>query len=165
MKFIFTFLFFIITFFSFTQNLKKGIWHAQLKLNNKDVLPFTLKVDKNNQITILNGEENIKLEKIRVENDSLRVRFPFFNSEIVFISTKKRMTGYWVNYQRSENYKIPFYAEKVKRKSPRFLTTKQTKNSLDIDGNGRLNLNQKRKMNILRWDYLNKIIQPLMVLF
>ncbi len=135
MKFTITlFLIIFYTFFCTSQSIKNGIWNAKLQLNNTDVLPFILKVDKNNQLTILNGEENIQLEKVRVENDSLRVRFPFFNSEIVFVNNNKNLTGYWVNYQRNKNYKIPFYAKKVKRKSPRFLNTKNKKENIKIEG-------------------------------
>jgi len=131
MKLFFIFLFFF-TGQLFAQNVTKGYWNAQLQLNDNNILPFKLKVEKNNRITLINAEESIQLDSVYVLQDSLHVRFPFFNSELIFVATKKELKGYWVNYQKGPDYKIPFSAEKIKKKDPRFLKTKKQKEYIQV---------------------------------
>ena len=113
--------------------IKKGAWISELQLNETDVLPFHIKVTQNNQITILNGEEEIALNSSIYKNDSFYVKFPYFNSELVFHQdNKKTLNGYWVNYNKSANYRIPFTS--IKKKSTRFGISKKIKNSIVVDG-------------------------------
>ena len=132
MKLLFIFIFFI-TSQIFAQDITIGYWNAQLQLNEKDVLPFTLKVNKNNQLSIINAKEIIQLDRVILKNDSLRVHFPFFNSELIFITENKELKGYWVNYQKGPNYKIPFTAILVDKKTPRFLETINKKHHNQIN--------------------------------
>lgn len=113
--------------------IKKGAWISELQLNEKDVLPFNIKVKKNNQIIVLNAEEEIVLDSPIYKNDSFYVKFPYFNSELVFHKdSKKHLNGYWVNYNKSANYKIPFTS--LKKKSTRFGVSKKGKNQILVDG-------------------------------
>lgn len=95
--------------------IKEGSWLAELKLNSEDVLPFNLSIEKTGGVyvfCVVNGEEKIELSTPKTIGDSLFVRFPFFNSELVFkVLNKKAIKGYWVNYNKGENYKIPFSAK------------------------------------------------------
>ena len=48
------------------------------------------------------------MEKAVFKNDSVYLKFPYFNSELVFkIISKKELNGYWVNYNKGADYKIP----------------------------------------------------------
>ena len=95
--------------------IKEGSWLAELKLNNEDVLPFNLSVEKTGKeyvFCVVNGEEKIELITPKTKGDSVFVRFPFFNSELIFkVINKETINGYWVNYNKGFNYKIPFNAK------------------------------------------------------
>lgn len=118
--------------------LKRGGWIGELSLNNQDILPFNLVIAKskgNYTFTVENGEEMIKLNDPVFKNDSLYVRFPFFDSELVFsVKNKKLLEGYWVNYHKGPHYKIPFKSEKLK--APRFNmdAANNTAENLNVDG-------------------------------
>ena len=116
MKFYFAFVFLFCASFGYSQTgkrikIKKGVWTAQLMLNDSDYLPFQLEIGENNLFTVINGDERITLSEPEESKDSVRVRFPFFNSEIVFkLQNKKLLKGYWINYNKGNNYKIPLVA-------------------------------------------------------
>lgn len=141
MKFILTLLFVLTVLISFSQknkklNIKTGSWHSELKLNSEDRLPFDLYVDRDYNFIIKNGEEQIKLDQPIFKDDSIILKFPYFNSELVFkIISKKELNGYWMNYNKGNDYKIPCHSIKIKKESPRF---SQAKNSQPINNfNGR----------------------------
>lgn len=132
---------FIIPFFTFSQNtesikLKKGKWHAELQLTEKDELPFDLLISKQKGLytfTVLNGEEMIELATPRTANDSIHVAFKVFNSELIFQPTnKKHINGWWYNYNKGKDYKIAFTAKRMK--SSRFHSTSNTKCEKDLTG-------------------------------
>ncbi len=107
--------------------LKKGRWVANLQLNEKDVLPFEMEVQKNDgnyKFFVVNGDEMIEMKLPKIENDSVHLKFPYFNSELVFVADgKKSINGYWQNFNK-KNYTIPFAAERSK-KNARFSETKK----------------------------------------
>ncbi|MCR9171255.1 MAG: TlpA family protein disulfide reductase [bacterium] len=131
-----------ISTFGFAQEttlpkLKKGRWVAGLQLNENDVLPFEMEVEKvedSYQFYVVNGDEMIKMQSPEFKNDSLFVRFPYFNSELVFVADgKKSIHGYWQNFNK-KNYTIPFTAERSK-KNARFSETKKKADMLaQVDG-------------------------------
>lgn len=104
--------------------LKKGNWHSELQLTEKDQLPFELiikKKDDNYLFIVMNGEEAIELATPRKIRDSIYVPFQVFNSELIFtVKSKKRIEGWWYNYSKGKNYRIPFHA--FKKKTSRFKT-------------------------------------------
>ena len=113
--------------------IKKGAWISELQLNEKHILPFNIKVKKNNQLIVLNAEEEINLETPIYKNDSFYVKFPYFNSELVFHKDDKTsLNGYWINYNKGANYKIPFSS--IKTKSTRFGVSKKQKNVINVNG-------------------------------
>ncbi len=121
-----------VTTFGFAQEtafpkLKKGRWVAGLRLNEKDVLPFEMevqKIDDSYEFYVVNGDEMIKMQSPELKNDSLHVRFPYFNSVLVFAADgKKDIKGYWQNFNK-KNYTIPFAAKRSKKNS-RFSETKK----------------------------------------
>lgn len=91
-------------------NIKSGDWSAYLQLNEKDKLPFKLIVNKS-LFSIQNSDEIIQLSHYRIHEDTVVVDFPNFNSSLHFsIKGKKKLIGYWINYNKGNNYKIPFNA-------------------------------------------------------
>lgn len=133
---------FILTpFISFNQNLKdvklkKGKWHSELQLTQNDELPFDLVIKKHNgnySFTVMNGDEAIELADPKRINDSIYVPFQVFNSELIFtVNNKKRIEGWWYNYNKGKNYRIPFIA--YKKKTTRFHTSGKSKCEQDYSG-------------------------------
>lgn len=96
--------------------LKTGDWTGRLQLNSSAYLPFKFSIEKKTKscdittytFSILNGEEKITLENIKLINDSINIDFPTFNSKLVLKANgKKNLVGYWQNFNKGVNYKIP----------------------------------------------------------
>jgi thiol-disulfide isomerase/thioredoxin len=106
----------VILFFSFVAASRQLDYYGHLKLSNQYQLPIQIKI-QNNDFYLINGLEIISLQKRLVPNtDSLDLVFPYFNSYLRCKFTKKRITGHWQNLQK-DNYRIPFVADKKKRKA------------------------------------------------
>ena len=91
-----------------------GSWTGYLKLNESTSLPFEFSITKDAtsktgySYTVINGDERITLINDYVENDSLRIDFPAFATKMIFkISNKSTLNGYWINPNKSSNYRIP----------------------------------------------------------
>ncbi len=134
-------IFLIVSFYSLSQNatrlkLKKGKWIAELKLNDTDVLPFNMLVEKNGKsfdFSVVNGDEVIPLDSSMVINDSVHLMFPFFNSELVFhVNNKKSISGYWKNFNKGGDYKIDFTSQR--KKTPRFSDAKKKTDGVNVNG-------------------------------
>lgn len=108
-------LFILISSYSFSgqppvEKLKKGRWLAHLYLNDSIDLPFFLEVGDESGYTVINGKERISLT-LKASPDTCELVFPYFNSKLVFtVRGKKSMVGFWINYNKGNNYKIPFEA-------------------------------------------------------
>lgn len=94
--------------------LKNGRWLGKLQLHSNTSLPFEFVISgkkKAQIVTIINGEEQIVLEKGKVISDSIHYVFPAFNSELVLHKkNKKNLKGYWINYNKGKSYMIPVTA-------------------------------------------------------
>lgn len=114
--------------------LTGGIWRAVLKIPGGD-LPFNFKLspltNKSYFITIINGEEGIVVKDVYVENDSIFIRLPVYDSEIKALIKGDSLVGIWYNRSRSTLGEIPFKA--VYGDSYRF-TKKREKSSIDVAG-------------------------------
>ena len=97
------------------KKVKPGHWHAELQLTPNVSLPFKIIIESEKQISqvvILNAEERIILNEVKSEGDSVFVHFSAFASEIrARIVKKKYIRGYWYNYAKKGNYRIPFECE------------------------------------------------------
>jgi thiol-disulfide isomerase/thioredoxin len=95
-------------------SLKTGAYNARLQLNQTTALPVRLKVEKQQKSTVLvinNAEERIELKATKKVGDSVVFSFPNFDSELRVVATKKRhLKGYWINFNKANNYRIPFEA-------------------------------------------------------
>jgi peroxiredoxin len=94
--------------------LKPGEYAAGLQLNQTTSLPVRMSVEHKGKATVLvvkNAEERIELTPSRKDGDTLIIPFPSFDSELrVVASKKRRLNGFWVNYNKV-NYRIPFEAQ------------------------------------------------------
>jgi len=92
------------------RSLKSGTWRTEFKLSNKSILPFIIEYNKKtNSIVLINASERISLKNVQIVGNKISVKFPIFNSEIKgTIISKKRIEGFWHNYSKGKDYKIPF---------------------------------------------------------
>ena len=95
-------------------SLLTGSYSAYLQLNETTQLPVHLTVEKKQKRLILvvhNAEERIELMNGIKKGDTIILPFPSFDSELRFIAyRKKEIRGYWFNYNKGTNYRIPFFA-------------------------------------------------------
>jgi len=142
MKFHFILLFVLLFCSGFAQTedqpkLSRGSWISELQLNDSTVLPFNLTIRGGASFIIKNGEEEIHLEKVKIKDDSVHVSFPYFNSKLVFkVLNKKAIKGYWVNYNKGDNYKIPFSS--IKQRGSRFSFIHRTNAPINVGGKWRV---------------------------
>lgn len=132
MKFILiAFLLFTVTGFSQIK-IKKGLWIADIQINQFDKIPFHIDVNQDNEknytFHVINGKEKIKLEPTIVSSDSIVLRFPAFDSDFQLNVSKKKMTGVWQNHFKND-YRIPFSAKR--KKQSRFSSKKKTNHNVD----------------------------------
>ncbi|MBK8846168.1 MAG: TlpA family protein disulfide reductase [Bacteroidetes bacterium] len=91
-----------------------GYWRAVLSLSGGNELPFIMDIHEDGDkttIEIINAEERIKIDDYRIEGDSIFIRMPLFDSEIRAQLTSKKMTGIYINHNRTTLNQIPFTAE------------------------------------------------------
>ena len=70
-----------------------------------------MSVDTNNTLNIHNGKEKITLRLTKIINDSLFYHFYEFNTYLVLnVLNNGKISGLWVNNNRSFSNKIPFFA-------------------------------------------------------
>lgn len=89
---------------------KNGMWRMEMALE-KSSLPFNFELNKDS-IVIHNGRESVSLTNLKYLGDSLIVSHPVFESEFrLKIVDSTLMQGFWFNYYKGEDYKIPVRAE------------------------------------------------------
>ena len=110
-----------LTVFSTIQNkvsaqakIQPGKWLGSLQLNKETSLPFRLEIEKQKReliFSVHNAEEKIVLNRMVQQKDSFRIDFPNFHSTLIFkIENKNLLSGYWKNFNKGNQYKIPFKA-------------------------------------------------------
>ncbi len=115
--------------------ITSGRWNARLELSETIDLPFRLEIKKNKieyQFTVYNAKEKIKLRNIKIKSDTFILQFPDFNSVLKFKVIKNELHGHWVNYNRGNEYQIPFTAT-INQKEKR----KKEKENVDFTGKWR----------------------------
>jgi len=95
--------------------LRVGSYSAALQLSTTVALPVHLDVKQHGKERVLlihNSSEEIELKLKAKIGDTLIFPFPDFDSELRVVCSKKRaMSGFWVNYNKAGNYRIPFDAK------------------------------------------------------
>ncbi|TAD95452.1 MAG: TlpA family protein disulfide reductase [Bacteroidetes bacterium] len=105
--------FLIALFFAFdlsAQSLKTGFWRAVLQTQAQE-LPFMVEVVHANKVLIINGKEQFACEQIRYDQDSVHIDLGHFDGELVAKISDQKMQGYWVRFNTSQPYQVPFFME------------------------------------------------------
>lgn len=93
-------------------------WRGTLDIGEGRELPFTFKWTPKADTTmiIFNAEEQIVLLQtdIKTKGDSLRIEMPVFESYFLVKTTENSWTGVYKDPARSDDYTIPFHAERGK---------------------------------------------------
>ena len=87
-----------------------GIWRVSLDLGGTN-LPFHAEIveeDGKLQCYAINGDERIRADEFVVKGDSFFIRLPIFNTELVGLQEGDKITGFYHDYSRKGDYKIPF---------------------------------------------------------
>ena len=89
-----------------------GMWRGIIHTQEQE-LPFNFRIakdDKNQiQVSLINGEEKILIDEVRIEGDSIYIPMHIFDADLVAYFDDQEMTGYWrKNY--AAGYVIPFTA-------------------------------------------------------
>lgn len=96
-----------------TLQLAIGIWRAIL-LTPGGELPFQLEIQKRDSsyvFHIMNGPEKMTLDEVRMENDSIFVRFPVYESELrMKVVNQNTLEGSFINLTRTTHASIPLQA-------------------------------------------------------
>jgi len=98
---------------NFPAGLTSGIWRGVIELRDGE-LPFNFQVKQHDgkyQIELINGEERIQVNEINIEDDSIFIRMPVFDSEFRVKFDSKTMNGQFINHARKDNNIFPFHAE------------------------------------------------------
>jgi thiol-disulfide isomerase/thioredoxin len=103
------------TFMAQAPQIAEGIWRGVLTLDkkNKIELPFTFNVfyaDGQPTITIFNAEENIVIDEVTQQGDSVFFKMPVFDSEFRLRLFPGLMQGNWINHARKDKNVIAFDA-------------------------------------------------------
>ncbi|RMG66955.1 MAG: TlpA family protein disulfide reductase [Bacteroidetes bacterium] len=88
----------------------EGPWQGKLHLQPGVVLPFAFEL-REGRLTLINGEERLPGDSLRIVGDSVFVRLGVFDSEFrVRRLASGQWQGHWYDYNRKDNYRIPFEA-------------------------------------------------------
>ena len=92
---------------------KTGIWRASLDLGEAN-LPVNFELshtDTDWHVTFINGKERLQTESVEVRDDSVFIQMAVFDSRFVAALTDTaHMRGYWQDFSRGPDYRIPFVA-------------------------------------------------------
>lgn len=107
--------FFVIFFMLFScasgedNDLKLGVWRAELQVSPNEVLPFNFEVTSQQSLKIFNAEEVILVNDISYVNDTIVFKTPVFEGYIEAVLNKESLKGNFIN--KSLGRVVPFSAE------------------------------------------------------
>jgi len=93
-----------------TKTLEKGLYRAELKVNDSLNLPFNFEVISENELHVFNAEEVIEVKAIEYKNDSVYIQMLVFEGFIVAKIEDESLNGRFV--KPSLNRVMEFKAEK-----------------------------------------------------
>ncbi len=95
-----------------TPELAQGVWRAELEVMDNEILPFNFKLTKDATgayaMQIMNAEEVIDVDEIKLEGDSISIQTPVFEGYLSGTFTDKSMKGVFV--KESLDRVVPFTA-------------------------------------------------------
>ncbi len=94
------------------KKLTLGNWLAKMELSESQLLPFnfTLSLDENGKylVKMYNAEEEITVDEISIDGDSINIRMPIFDGHFTGTFSKNSMRGNFV--EESKGRSVPFSA-------------------------------------------------------
>jgi peroxiredoxin len=94
--------------------LQTGIWRGALQTSSGNELPFNFMVTdtiSGQYITIMNGDERLKVTNIKAEGDSVFIKMPLFDSEFKLKLTVDSLSGKWIKHGAYTDAILPFTAK------------------------------------------------------
>lgn len=114
------------------KKLALGDWLAKMEVSDSQKLPFnfTLSLDEDGEyiMKMYNAEEEITVDEITIEGDSLHIRMPIFDGHFTGTFTETQMQGDFI--EESKGRSVPFSA--VHGKKDRFEVTEDA--TVNISG-------------------------------
>ena len=107
-------LLFIVVVFLFAcedekyNQLNKGMYRAELKVTDKEMLAFNFEVLDANRINVFNAEEIIEVDEIEYKNDSVYIKMPVFEGFLVAKIEGEKLNGSFIKAEL--NRVVPFKA-------------------------------------------------------
>jgi len=93
--------------------LKSGIWQAELKVMDNQLLPFNFELQKTPggvySMNIFNAEELIQVDEISIAGDSILIKTPVFEGYIAGTFTENSISGEFI--KESLDRIVPFSAQ------------------------------------------------------
>ena len=93
-------------------DLKEGMWRATVEIQGRE-LPFNFEVKKDNQkninIYLINAEERLLLDEVKIAGDSIDVALHIFDANIKAIIKGDSLQGLFIK-NFAKDYRIPFQA-------------------------------------------------------
>lgn len=100
-------------------NITPGKWTFHLKLPGKPDLDFGYIFNEDGSGEIVNAKESIKVNDVRITDDSIFILTPIFNSAFKGkVISPSLIEGKWYNYAKGNDYTIDFSAELGGERSP-----------------------------------------------
>lgn len=96
-----------------TGRLRDGVWRGVLTIATGEQLPFNFMVTDTagkQQLCIINGTEQFKVNDIRVVDDSVFIKMPLFDSEFRLKKQNGNLQGYWIKHLASTDSRMAFTA-------------------------------------------------------
>ena len=91
-----------------------GHWYGYMMLTETDPLHIDFNLEKENDslfVKIKLDNDDITVHEIKLTDDSLCFKLPLYDSEFKLkILSSKSIEGFWFNYNKGSDYKIPFFA-------------------------------------------------------
>jgi len=124
--------------FSDTPDIASGPWRAVLHNGGGD-LPFNVRVDQDSSgsyiFHILNGDEDIIVDEIEIDSDSVFIKLPVFDSEWrLEMVDENLLQGTWIKYSQYKPVSMPIRLDYGSRK--RFMRPNMG-SSVDLSGSWR----------------------------
>ncbi|MBN4046995.1 TlpA family protein disulfide reductase [bacterium AH-315-P13] len=92
------------------QKLEQGTYRAVLQVQDNKDLPFIFKVKSDSTLTIFNAEEEIIIDEIEYRNDSVFIKFPFYEGYVAAKFEGENLVGNFI--KESLDRVVPFSTKK-----------------------------------------------------
>lgn len=89
--------------------LKEGVWRAELQVSDNEVLPFNFEVTSPFALKIFNADEVIMVTDIKSTNDTIVFKAPVFEGYVQAVLKNDKLTGSFI--KESLDRIVPFSAE------------------------------------------------------